>query len=175
MSLLSKLFGGDKEAEKTAKELFGAIFSNAAQQKPEQQNANQTSNGASAETQADSRPASYSRSGYSWGDEMPAEENQYNFGGGFSDYFESVFRSELPEFSFEKSTIGDGKRRYIYTFSDGVSKKLVVELMPETSSARKLRDDCRKQGVPYLRFYYNHAGWWNTRKYVAERLHKAVG
>ena len=32
----------------------------------------------------------------------------------------------------------------------------------------------RAQGIPYLRFYYNHEGWWNTRSYVTRRIANAL-
>ena len=34
---------------------------------------------------------------------------------------------------------------------------------------------CRaKEGVPYLRFYKDHEGWWNARSYVVSRIEKAL-
>ena len=58
----------------------------------------------------------------------------------------------------------------IYTFFSGAGKALVVELMTESSEAVKFRNDCIKAGVPYLRFYYDHEGWWNTRSYLVGRM-----
>ena len=108
-----------------------------------------------------------------WGDEMPDEENQYNYNGSYTEYFENIFKTEFAAYRTEKS--GPGDRRTAYTFYDGASAKvLVVELMPESSSANRLRRDCEKEGVPYLRFYYDHNGWWNTRAYVTGRISTAV-
>ncbi len=166
MGLLSKLFGGDKAAEKAAKDILNGIFGNSSTQQPSSAPAS-----APAEPAHDYTEYSDGPSGFSWGDNMPAEENQYNSGKTYFEYFEGIFREELPAYRFEKTFI---EKRTIYTFTDGVSKKLVVELMPESSAARKIRNDCMKQGIPYLRFYIDHDGWWNTRAYVADRLHKAV-
>ena len=47
--------------------------------------------------------------------------------------------------------------------------------MSENSEANKLRASCRAQGLPYVRFYYDHDGWWNTRSYVAGRTRAALG
>ncbi|MBR6460134.1 MAG: hypothetical protein IKS49_08320, partial [Actinomycetaceae bacterium] len=55
------------------------------------------------------------------------------------------------------------------------AKALVVELMSERSSAKMLRWRCENEGVPYLRFYYDHWGWWNEKSYVIERTAKALG
>lgn len=104
---------------------------------------------------------------------IPAEENQYNYNGTYTAYFESIFREELGGYSMEK-TFPSGDRRVVYTFSNGAAKVLVVELMTEKCSAEKLRSDCQKEGVPYLRFYYDHQGWWNIRTYVVERIRKAL-
>ncbi len=46
--------------------------------------------------------------------------------------------------------------------------------MSESCEAKKFRDDCVRAGTPYLRFYYDHDGWWNTRSYVAGRIRGAL-
>ena len=38
------------------------------------------------------------RSGFSWGDVMPDEENQYNFNGTYQQYFENIFRFYFSEY-----------------------------------------------------------------------------
>ncbi|MBQ7475672.1 MAG: hypothetical protein IJS78_07130 [Clostridia bacterium] len=157
MGLLSKLFGGEKAVEKAAKDILGGILG---------QNNGGNANERPAETAAPVREDTYG--GDSVWDRMPAEENQYNFGGTYSEYFESLFRSEFPAYRFEKTPVG-GSGRLVYTFY-GSSRALVVELMSERCSAYKVRNDCRRDGVPYLRFYYDHAGWWNTRSYVVGRI-----
>jgi hypothetical protein len=42
--------------------------------------------------------------------------------------------------------------------------------MSDGTQRYKLRNECRAQGIPYLRFYYDHDGWWNTRSYVTRRI-----
>lgn len=163
MGLLSKIFGGDKDVEKAAKDLLKGIIDNA------QQNQQVSAGEDESAHKAESSP-----SGFSWGEKMPAEENQYNYNGSFDEYFEGLFRSEFPELRYEKDEISPN-RRIVYTFYSGDSKALVVELMSEKSSARKLRNDCKKEGVPYLRFYFDHEGWWNTRSYVVGRMRDAIG
>ena len=171
MGLLSKLLGGDKNAEsaeKAAKDLLNGLFGNAQAGHPTvakqempfssqpQQMQSSAPSGASAEDQYDS---------------IPAEENQYTYNGTYEQYFEHVFAEDFPACRFEKSYIDDyGKHRVIYTFFNGAAISLVVELMPESSEAAKLRSDCIKSGTPYLRFYYDHKGWWNTRSYVVGRM-----
>lgn len=110
-------------------------------------------------------------SGRSWGPVMPAEENQFNFNGSHIEYFEGIFRSEFPQYSIEKVIEG---RATVFTFMDGGSKALVVELLNSSSGRTKLRDECRRTRVPYLRYYYDHHGWWNTKSYVIDRTRKAI-
>ena len=105
---------------------------------------------------------------------MPAEENQFNYHGTYLQYFEEIFRSEFAAYDVSRETVSDGKR-HIFTFTSGGRKALVVELMPQSSASRKLRENCRRDGTPYLRYYYDHEGWWNTRSYVTERTRKALG
>ncbi|MBR4692613.1 MAG: hypothetical protein IKP17_07630 [Oscillospiraceae bacterium] len=105
---------------------------------------------------------------------MPAEENQYNAGVPYREYFETIFAAEFPLYRFQRSEANRG-RSTVYTFTLGGEKALVVELMTEKSDARKLRQDCLAAGTPYLRFYYDHPGWWNTRSYVVSRLKGALG
>ena len=113
-------------------------------------------------------------SGDSWGPVMPAEENQFNSGLKYSDYFTGIFEKEFSAYSIDKQSLRDGKAM-LYTFSrDGV-KKLVVEVISDRSNPYKYRKDCRTQGIAYLRYYYDHDGWWNTKSYVTRRTANALG
>lgn len=169
MSLLSKLLGkaGSELADKlteAAKQIAGGI-----QEEP------QHASGAVAPA-ANDAPAYHkepSPSGFSWGEEMPAEENQFNYNGPYDRYFEEIFRTEFAAYRLERQDVSGGKRQ-IFTFWDGGRKALVVELMAQSSDSQKLRRDCRASGIPYLRYYYNHDGWWNTRAYVVQRTRKAL-
>ena len=174
MSFLSKLLGGDKNAEKEIKNLLNGLFGNQQQGQPAAPK--EETPAEPAEPAPSPQPAeSASRSGFSWGDEMPAEENQYNYNGTYEQYFEHVFAEDFPAYRFEKSYIDNyGKHRVIYTFYGDQAKALVVELITASSEAVKIRDDCRKAGIPYLRFYYDYKGWWNTRAYVVERMRSAL-
>ena len=107
-------------------------------------------------------------------DGIPAEECQYNSGLSYLDYFSKIFREDFPQCSVSLETVEDC-RRYKYTFTEGADVKLIVELMTENSEANRLRRTCEKNGTPYLRFYFDHEGWWNTRKYVNERVSAALG
>ena len=181
---LSKLLGED--AEKAAKELLGGL-ADAAKGIAE---AAEGISGAAGNKTADversgSRgddaakiPAVNADEGQivdaPWGDVMPDEENQYNYKGSYTEYFEHIFSMDFAEYRTEKSFV-DGSRRVVYTFYKGGSRRLVVELMPESSVAKKLRSECEREGVPYRRFYFNHHGWWNTRSYVTGRIREALG
>ena len=112
-------------------------------------------------------------SGFSWGEDMPAEENQYNFSGGYIQYFETVFKEDFGEYVITKAP-GTNDRSPVFTFTSGGRKALIVELKSETSSAQRIRKAAQAEGVPYLRFYYDHDGWWNTRAYVRARVSKAL-
>ena len=159
MGILSKLLNGDKNAEKVAKDMLnGLIDSMQSSQTPAPAPEQPASAATSQETPA--APAG-----------IPAEENQYNFNGTFEQYFEHIFAADFPAYRIEKTYIDDyGKHRVVYTFYSDGGRALAVELMPESSEAAKFRNDCRKAGLPYLRFYYDHKGWWNTRSYVVGRI-----
>ena len=45
------------------------------------------------------------RSGFSWGDVMPDEENQYNFNGTYQQYFENIFRFYFSEYYIRRHTL----------------------------------------------------------------------
>ena len=112
-------------------------------------------------------------SGFSWGPEMPSEENQYNYSGSYDQYFYDIYEFEFPSYRLTRETVRKGTATVI-TFWRDAQKALVVELMSDTSTAESIRNNCRREGVPYLRFYYNHEGWWNTRSYVIERTRNAL-
>ncbi len=114
------------------------------------------------------------RGGKGYWDKVPAEPNQYNSGLGYREYFELIFRESFPEYdlSFEEA---ESHPSTIVTFTNAGAKALVVELMSEKTSAKMLRWRCENEGVPYLRFYYDHWGWWNEKGYVIERASKALG
>ena len=164
MSLLSKLFGGktDEVADMLKKEAVKAVKEAAALKREAD---------AQRKAEAPARAARPLEQGLSWGEVMPDEPNQYNFKGTHTEYFEDIFRAEFPGMALNREIVNGG-RSIVYTLGQ---KELVVELMTEKSAANKRRRDCLQQGVPYLRFYYDHEGWWNTRKYVVDRLHAAMG
>ncbi len=115
-----------------------------------------------------------SESGDSWGEEMPAEPNQYNFNGNYIQYFENIFGTEFRAFRYDREDVR-GTRRTVYTFYSAVQTKvLILELMPESASSGRIRKAAAAEGVPYLRFYFNHHGWWNTRSYVVRRMTDAI-
>ncbi len=109
-----------------------------------------------------------------WYDTVPAEECQFNYNGPYLEYFKKIFREDFPEYEAELETLQEW-RRYKFTLRKDGGIALVVELMSENSSVQRLRRECLQNGIPYLRFYFDHAGWWNTRKYVRERVSKALG
>lgn len=117
--------------------------------------------------------ASAPASGDSWGDLMPTEENQYNFGGSYLQYFGKVFREDFPAYTVQQEP-GRDERSPLFVFYQNGRKALVVELKSERSSAQAIRRRCEAEGVPYLRFYYDHDGWWNTRSYVTRRVTAAL-
>ena len=170
MSLLSKLLGEGKN------EVLGAL-KDAAQKAGVDSllnGAQAAQNNQSAAPQTDiwGRPP---RSGFSWGDEMPKEENQFNFDGHYLKYFDKVFSEAFPQMRITRETLPTTIRATAYYFWQGDRKVLVAELMSERSESNKLRSDCRAKGIPYVRFYYDHYGWWNTRAYVVARTHAALG
>ena len=120
------------------------------------------------------KPAAASEYEDDWYDTVPAEECQYNSGLHYLEYFSKLFREEFPEYVVSLETIEEN-RRYKYTFMQKTQTALVVELMTEKSEANRLRKECRQAGLPYVRFYFDHEGWWNTRKYVTERVKNALG
>ena len=166
MGLFSKLFGGDIEAEKAAKDILSGLFG-AQNLKDQDGPKNDKDEADKPAEQTASYSGDESDSGLSWYDKIPEEENQYNYNGPFTDYFENIFNTEFAAYRFEKQNIRDGWR-FAYTFYSGAAKVIVVELY--TGDSKKLKKKCAREGIPYLRFYYNHAGWWNTRSYVVERM-----
>lgn len=105
----------------------------------------------------------------SWGDKMPSVENQYNYPGSYEEYFEDIFQRDFASYQVEKEAVVNG-RTGVYSFWSGDEKVLVVELLSQASSRYMHRQLCREAGIAYLRFYYDHHGWWNTRDYVVGRI-----
>lgn len=175
MGFLSKLFGGDKNAEKTALDLLKNLMNSdkkgdkKEEAKPAE--ANEPIQQSQPAPEDDYEPGP---SGFSWGERMPDEENQYNYNGNFRQYFEHIFRDDFPQYKVSTEVCSGGKR-VIYTLLDSDKTVCVVEVMHAGSDSKKLRERCRLNGVPYCRFYHNYHGWWNTRKYVVTRINEAIG
>ena len=183
MGLFDKIFGSagndvlkqiKEAAESVAKEATNAINSVT---NGSGTTSNSTSNASRPQTgsAADLRPTERAESGDSWGPDMPDEPNQFNSGKPYDQYFYDLFQENFPSYRLTTEKIRKGRATLI-TFYSGISdqKALVVELMAETSCAESIRYNCRKEGVPYLRFYYNHDGWWNTKSYVVRRVQDAL-
>ncbi|MBR1764350.1 MAG: hypothetical protein IJ746_03515 [Ruminococcus sp.] len=172
MGLFSKLLGGG--AEKAAKDLFNEFWKEAGGQPVPEDGPSQPQQSAPAQQAAPAQPAPAGPSGFSWGPTMPDEENQFSFGGAYHEYFEQIYRAEFPAYQLDKRFSPNGNAT-VFTFTRDGRKALVVELISERSNPYKVRRDCQKEGVAYLRFYYDHHGWWNTRRYVVERTGRALG
>ncbi|MBP5655687.1 MAG: hypothetical protein J6X33_09260 [Clostridiales bacterium] len=182
MGMFDKLFGDAVKAINNAAEEIAADAAKDAIKKEFSQEINAVEKAAeqAAASQQQGQMQSVlteepSCSGFSWGDDMPAEENQYNFGGNYREYFEKIFAEDFPDLAAAKEIPAKFPNRTIYRLSSGGAVALVVELLPDTSSTKKLRRECEASGTPYVRFYYDHDGWWNTRAYVKDRISKALG
>ena len=163
------------EAEKFAEENKDAL--EALKTKAEQfAEENKDTSGSAIPNEADACVPKPGAFGISWGEEMPNEPNQFNSGMAPIAYFEDIFRTAFPDYELsEEAGWGGADRSWVFRFRKGGEEKLAVELLPENSSAVKLREKCRKQGLPYLRYYTDHEGWWNTRSYVINRTKAALG
>lgn len=169
MSLLSKLFGG--AANEAQKQLKNAL---------KQAEQLRTPGGAQPQRASDHRERLHAGSAAvdpSYWDTMPDEECQYSYPGPYADYFEHLFREEFPGYTLERQVRVNsaGNERTIFRFYREQRPALTVELMTERSSATSIRTRCAQAGIPYLRFYYDHRGWWNTRSYVTGRVRAALG
>ena len=111
--------------------------------------------------------------GISWGETMPDEPNQYNFPGDYAEYFTTTYAEAFPTYHLTTESVRKGKATVI-TFWEIDKKALVVELKSENSTSTTIEFNCRQEGVPYLNFYYNHYGWWNTKNYVVNRTRAAL-
>ncbi len=107
-------------------------------------------------------------------DDVPAGDNQYNFRGSYKEYFANIFREEFPSWEVRQSDANGGKVTLFAFYKNG-SQALLVELMSDRSEANKRRRDAQAAGIAYLRFYYDHPGWWNERSYVVSRVGKVLG
>ncbi|HBR04921.1 MAG TPA: hypothetical protein DD722_04065 [Lachnospiraceae bacterium] len=171
MGLLSSLFSGNVNLEKAAELLLSGAARMAKNAMNERVNSGNF--GAQAKVNANS----YSNedvdddvtSGFSWGENMPVDENQYNYNGTFMEYFEFVIKEEYPMY---KLVVNHDEKQFL--LYDGAKPVLVVEILSERNNTNWLRNKCKFEGTPYCRFYYDHQGWWNTREYVKHRTHLAL-
>ena len=184
MGLFSKLFGGNEEDKNS---FLGALKEAADKLKNEAEKAGidlkedfkaekkEDSHGSftQAEVTPNKPEAEKAPAGTWWGPLMPDEENQYNFSGTWKEYFDGIFRNEFPEYEVTRETVREGKA-VVYTFKKNGETALVAELMSDRSNAQKLRNSLRGTGTPYLRYYYDHEGWWNARAYVVQRTRNAL-
>ena len=182
MGLLKKLFGGSgqdisleglvKNVTNVAEKAVSKIESYAGD------SSQQKNGGIFSSYNTPSQPQNNNRydepSGFSWGPYMPQEENQYNYSGNYVDYFAHIFREDFPAYQAVSEKLPKSTST-IFTLYEGARKALVVELKSEKSEANRFRKACQAQGIPYLRFYYDHDGWWNTREYVVTRVRSALG
>ncbi len=174
MGLFSKILGNELGADKAQKiedagaKILGSLLGEQAAV-AEKRDAKQQSQG-----QVSEKEEVKSENNLSWGDQMPSEENSFSFAGTYQEYFMKVFTEEFPAYKITEEAAKIGKSS-IFTFEKDGKTALIVEILSENSSAKKVRDDCKASGAPYLRFYYNHQGWWNTRSYVKDRTAKALG
>ena len=107
-------------------------------------------------------------------DNIPAEENLFNFNGPYQTYFRRIFAEDFPGYEVAEQPAPHGKGTLFIFMRSGIGV-LVVEVMSEDCTSNRVRRECEQAGNPYLRYYYNHWGWWNTRSYVRNRTRMALG
>ena len=168
MSLLSKLLKGKKPSIDDVVDLFKEKKTPAAQSANPAEQARPKP--ISQQPQGEETPI-----GRSWGERMPNEPNQYNYPGSYLQYFEDIFQTEFAAYRVVRTNNPLTSRATSYSFYTGDSPVLVVELLSRFCDAYQLRKNCRKNGIPYLRFYYDYEGWWNARSYVVRRMREAIG
>ncbi|MBQ6674801.1 MAG: hypothetical protein IJM75_01600 [Ruminococcus sp.] len=171
MGLLGKLFGDD-DLDKKAKGFFDSLVGSV-QNKPQNNNTQNTEQSYYAAPSPAPAAAQNGPSGFSWGDTMPNEENQFNSGLTYDAYFEKVYREDFPEYRVTKQMSRTGKC-CVFTFERDGRVCLKVEVLSQSSAPYKIRQECLQSGIGYTRFYHNHHGWWNTRRYVDERTRNAI-
>ena len=114
-------------------------------------------------------------SGDSWGPVMPIEPNQYNSGVTYTIYFQRIFSEYFPTYRLTCDYRPQGNDCSVFTLWEGDRKALVAEIRSQNQQSNYLKDQCEAGGVPYLRFYHDHKGWWNTKSYVIRRVSAALG
>ena len=173
MGLLSNLFGGKLPDSPLLDKMDQMLdkLKNEAEQAQQNAAAEAPAEAAPAAEAAEPAPAP---SGLPWGGEVPpAEENSFTYQGTYLEYFEHVFREEFPEYTLDIEQYNNGRRAVVRFMKDGACA-LVTELLNSSASVFKLRRDTLRAGIPYLRYYYDHEGWWNARSYVTERTRAAL-
>ena len=178
MGLFKKIFGGDQNIslEGLAKSLTNAAEKAVNKIESYADNQSTPNQGSSFSSYASSNQQNAyekSPSGFSWGDRMPQEENQYNYPGNYVQYFAHIFQEDFPGYQAVNHPDPKGKST-VFTLYNAGNKALVVELKSENSESNYLRRSCQREGTPYLRFYYDHKGWWNTREYVVTRIRSVL-
>ena len=180
MGLFSKIFN-DEKTEKAAVDLLKGILKSAVDDKASEKAPSApaaSAPAASAPAAPAAAPAedrSDEPSGFSWGPVMPDELNQYNYNGSYLAYFAEIFHDEFSEYTIKQEEgYGGISKSALFKFYKDEKLALVVELLPKSSEARKVREKCRAQGIPYLRYYIDYEGWWNTRAYVVKRTGDAL-
>lgn len=126
----------------------------------------------------------------SWGENMPSVPNQYNYPGSPEEYFMEVLRDAFPgktvrkeEVEYQSPSIwikGPDKKFHeqpgkktpacIFTIQQNGRILLAVELLSVSSkNFKQNQKSFADKGIPYIRFYHDVPGWWNTRAYVTQR------
>ena len=127
------------------------------------------------------------KNGNSWGEDMPSEPNQYNYGGTWQEYFSDVLKSGFPQYSIMKNELYGISSAAYRLGRDSLSgtPELLVLVLGENLSNDRISgalanagielDEYKRKGIPVARFYHAHPGWWNTRAYVTEAVGKKLG
>lgn len=170
MGLFSKLFGDANRH--IINNLTDEMLRNS--QKQQQSQYSQDNHSPNVQSYQQEQKREESPSGFSWGVVMPDEPNQYNYPGTYIQYFEEIFYTTFPGYQIQRNKSPFAQNE-VFTFYQNGRSALVVELLSKSSSVTRLRNECRKSGIPYLRYYYNVDGWWNTREYVITRTRSALG
>ena len=105
-------------------------------------------------------------------DYVEGERNLFDYRGEPLDYFREVLRDNFTGYDIRENVKINPKspNPSEFVFYTGDHVDLVVEILWAGSARESTKYYCKEKRIPYLRFYYGHEGWWNTEKYVVDRI-----
>lgn len=101
---------------------------------------------------------------------VAGENNLYDYNGTWNEYFMDIFTRNFPDYQIVTDYRIDDRTKADFALMKEGKPCVCVEVYKCSTRRYALCQKCHQRNIGYAGFVLGHAGWWNTERYVTDRI-----